>query len=205
MTRACFVARGLWILAAIALTSIFAAPGCSSDDVGVGDPCLPEIEYTDTFNGFNVDDVWTESRSYQCRSRLCLVNHFQGRATCPYGQRSDGTPRSGDQACSTPRTNKPVIGGVPAGSDGAEVKPQCSGRRPSDAIYCSCRCANKDGKTDDGSNYCSCPDGFSCEQLTAVIPGTDEELTGGYCIKSGTQYKEGSCGLDCNADVQTCL
>ncbi|WP_394837729.1 hypothetical protein LVJ94_12525 [Pendulispora rubella] len=198
MKRACLSG-----LAAAVLTSIFAASGCS-EDLGVGDPCVPEIEYTATFNGFDIDQEVVESRSYQCRTRLCLVNHFQGRITCPYGQRPDGTPRSGKEACVTPVAKKPVVGGAQSGYEGAEVKAQCSARRPSDAVYCSCRCANKDGNTDDGANYCACPDGFTCEQLGAVVPGTDELLAGGYCVKSGTQYKTGSCGFECNAETRTC-
>jgi len=53
---------------------------------GVGDPCTPEDEYDPGFAGFKVTEENIESRSFQCQTRICLVNHFQGRASCPAGQ-----------------------------------------------------------------------------------------------------------------------
>ncbi len=53
---------------------------------GVGDPCTPEDEYTPDFAGFKVQEENIESRSFQCATRICLVNHFQGRVSCPLGQ-----------------------------------------------------------------------------------------------------------------------
>ena len=54
---------------------IMASPGCG--DEGIGDPCTPEQEFDATFNGFDVKEVNVESKSFQCRTRLCLVNHFR--------------------------------------------------------------------------------------------------------------------------------
>ncbi|EYF07420.1 hypothetical protein [Chondromyces apiculatus] len=53
---------------------------------GVGDPCTPEDEYDPGFAGFKVTEENIESRSFQCQTRICLVNHFQGRSSCPLGQ-----------------------------------------------------------------------------------------------------------------------
>src|SRR6185295_9404474 len=53
---------------------------------GVGDPCTPEDEYNPEFAGFKVTEENIESRSFQCATRICLVNHFQGRVSCPQGQ-----------------------------------------------------------------------------------------------------------------------
>jgi hypothetical protein len=53
---------------------------------GVGDPCTPEDEYAPDFAGFKVTEENIESRSFQCQTRICLVNHFQGRVSCPLGQ-----------------------------------------------------------------------------------------------------------------------
>lgn len=53
---------------------------------GVGDPCIPEDEYRANFRGFTLKEENIESRSFQCQTRLCLVNHFQGRVSCPFGQ-----------------------------------------------------------------------------------------------------------------------
>src|SRR5262249_14304000 len=60
------------------------ALGCKSG--GVGDPCVPEDEYDQNFSGFAVTETNVESRSFQCETRVCLVNHFQGRVSCKYGQ-----------------------------------------------------------------------------------------------------------------------
>src|SRR5262245_32138904 len=53
---------------------------------GVGDPCTPEDEYNPQFSGFAMAEEYIESRSFQCETRICLVNHFQGRVSCPLGQ-----------------------------------------------------------------------------------------------------------------------
>ncbi len=181
------------------VTILAAGPGCKQ--TGVGDPCRPEAEYNAAFNGFSVDEVFTESKSYQCQTRLCLVNHFQGRTTCPYGQQADGSPpvdSSGkpivvngitEPACTLPGTTDGKVTGVNDPTQRATVPAQCSERQTDDAVYCSCRCANADGKTDDGANYCSCPDGFSCTQLVAPV-GTDTQLAGGYCVKANTAYNK---------------
>jgi hypothetical protein len=80
----------------------------------------------------------------------------------------------------------------------ASVLPQCSGRQTDQAVYCSCRCANVNGQTNDGANYCTCPDGFQCTQLvTSISDVLDTGLTGGYCIKNNTQYDTNLVGPGC--------
>src|SRR5258706_15960238 len=71
-----------------------ATPSCESG--GIGDPCVPEDEYQRYFSGYELNEVDFETRSFQCETRVCLVNHFQGRASCPYGQTlsNGGTARS---------------------------------------------------------------------------------------------------------------
>lgn len=193
MTR--FILSGLTAAIAVAVLS---GTGCQS--TGVGDPCVPEQEYDPAFLGFVKEEVSVESKSFQCESRLCLVNHFQGRVTCPYGQKptaTGATPGDGSnnyppaKSCITP-ADQPVTGQAngafldPVAKD--EVKANCSGRQAKNAVYCSCRCANVNGQTNDGANYCTCPDGFSCAQLVSAVSSTNAGLTGAYCIKSGTAY-----------------
>ena len=103
MTRAIVTA----LLLAVGL--VFASPGCG--DVGVGDPCTPEQEYDPGFLGFDQKEANVESKSFQCRTRICLVNHFRGRVSCPYGQSSDGTALAqGASSCTIPGTQDPVTG-----------------------------------------------------------------------------------------------
>ncbi|MGA3122253.1 MAG: hypothetical protein ABSF69_15940 [Polyangiaceae bacterium] len=205
-------------LMAIVALMVLSGTGCQS--TGVGDPCTPGQEYTQSFLGFDEGEVSVEALSFQCQTRLCLVNHFQGRVSCPYGQNANGTAIAGTLA--TPECNQgggsggaccaginvPVTGTAdglggpmsvsPTPSAGdtyvnsdemATVPPQCSSRLAADAVYCSCRCANVNGLTNDGYNYCTCPTGFECTQLVSSIGGNaNQGLTGAYCIKSGSAY-----------------
>jgi hypothetical protein len=194
------------ILAALAATiavAVLSGAGCNS--TGVGDPCVPEQEYDRTFLGFDRNEVSIESKSFQCQTRLCLVNHFQGRVSCPYGQAADGTPLSGTQACNplstspagccTPGVPQPVTGPLDANRmpldmvNKETVPGQCDKRTADKAVYCSCRCANIYGQTNDGANYCTCPDGFNCVSLISSIGDrTNEGLTGAYCVKARTEF-----------------
>jgi hypothetical protein len=201
-------------LSAAAVVAVISGTGCSA--TGVGDPCIPEQEYDPNFPGFDAREVNVESKSFQCQTRLCLVNHFQGRVSCPYGQNATATganlsltgvnepcnnqQKPGDQnsACCTPGIYQKVTptsvvtmgggdgGGMP--TTDLSVKPNCTDRQANVAVYCSCRCANVDGKTDDGANYCTCPDGYDCSQLVAQTGVAGENLTGAYCVKHNTQY-----------------
>ena len=77
-------------IASIALAILiarFAGLGCTPG--GMGDPCIPEDEYSPTFSGFGETEVNVESRSFQCETRICIADHFRGRVSCPYGQTKD--------------------------------------------------------------------------------------------------------------------
>jgi hypothetical protein len=72
-------------------------------------------------------------------------------------------------------------------------------------VYCSCRCANVDGQTNDGANYCTCPDGFQCTQLVSSIGLANQGLTGAYCIKNNTKFDPNSnCNSVCNPMSKNC-
>ncbi len=199
---------------AVGLTGVLVGQGCKQ--TGVGDPCVPEQEYDEKFNAFDQNEVNIESKSFQCQTRLCLVNHFQGRVSCVYGQDTSGTGPSAPGVgpglpggnCTVPgNTSKPITGIVsPPTKLGATVLPQCFGREAAKTVYCSCRCGNVDGKTDDGANYCTCPDGYSCTQLVTSIGGTfNEGLTGAYCIKANTAFDRANpCTTNCDPLAQKC-
>ena len=155
------------LLGVCALLLLF--PGCPAQ--GVGDPCMPEDEYSPEFSGFAVSEVNTESRSFQCQSRLCLVNHFQGRVSCPYGQKAH------EGRCLLPGSDTEVTAAVPA---------QLAQRRADDAVYCSCRCAGPDSS----ARYCECPSGFACEPLVPELSFGQAQLPGSYCVRSGSVYDD---------------
>jgi hypothetical protein len=168
----------------VGLVLALGALGCNPG--GVGDPCTPEDEYQQGFNGFQVTETNVESRSFQCETRLCLVNHFQGRVSCRLGQAdpmAEGTTYA--PRCSIP--------GTKASSDmsskdniNVEVPPQLKDRQTDQAVYCSCRCDGPDEK----ARYCECPEGFQCEPLVddLKIPGGGGQLAGSYCIRAGSAY-----------------
>ena len=185
-----------WAATAVAFVLGALSFGCQSG--GIGDPCLPEDEYQAAFSGYAVTEVNLESRSFQCETRLCLVNHFQGRVSCPYGQdkQADGSSTlpntavilSATQQCRIPGTQEPIT---------VSVNAQVTRRRPIDTVYCSCRCAGSDAQ----ARYCSCPSGFECVDLLSPIDRLgSRELAGSYCIKQGTRYdKTTALGAACNA------
>jgi hypothetical protein len=206
----------LVLLAVAAFVAVVAGAGCGGG--GVGDPCVPEQEYDTCFGGFQIGEVNVESKSFQCQTRLCLVNHFQGRVSCPYGQNAGTTPipacgtgvvggnatayypasEYGTGSTAIPQTCSVPGGATLIGSGSAvaqeyqiqvAVPPQVFARNTAEAVYCSCRCANDQNQTNDGAVYCQCPDNYTCTQLVSSIGGNlDNGLTGGYCMKTGTGY-----------------
>jgi hypothetical protein len=202
MTRSILAAA--FSLGAVMLLSM---QGCKQS--GVGDPCIPELEYDPNFNAFTLGDVYLESKSFQCQTRLCLVNHFRGRLTCPYGQNmAGGPPAGGDKVCALPNQNcdPATKSGCIVGRNGnAEVPAQCSNHRADKSVYCSCRCANELNKTDDGANYCSCPDGYACKQLVAPTKLGNEGLTGAYCVKADDTFDPLTSGCEpCDPALANC-
>lgn len=128
----------------------------------VGQPCVTTDEEFPTFSGFSLGETNIEYRGPSCGPDLvCLVNHFQGRVSCPAGQSADELGR-----CLT-------LGGDPVS---VPVEPQLDDRPADRHVICSCRC---DGPERD-ADYCSCPSGMQCEELIAPGPGRNE-YAGSYC------------------------
>src|SRR5882672_11007773 len=88
-----------------------------------------------------------ESCSFQCETRVCIVNHFRGRVSCPYGQKAGVVT---DHGCHVPGETTPIASDV-------IVAPQCIQRALAQEVYCSCRCVG----TDLNGCYCKCPNGFT--------------------------------------------
>ena len=162
--------------AGVASVIAFGCGGSVRGDVpGVGDPCTPSVEHAAGFRGFHESEVTIETGAPQCRTQVCLVNHFRGAVSSPYG------------------------GG------GGEVPPQCVDRSAAKAVYCSCRCANAAGKTDDADDYCACEGGFECASLVGSIGAADDHLSGSYCIKKASAYDSAtSCASSCDANGAPC-
>lgn len=169
----------------------------------IGAACIPPQELSTTFLGFDYHEVTVDERNIACGSGVCLVNHYQGRVTCPYGQNqaADGPygttggsascgGASASSICCTPGADQAVVASQDVGSSApmhSQVLPGCSDRPSAKAVTCSCRCANAAGKTDDGAQYCSCPGGFACTQVVPELTAGDP-LAGAYCIPNGSAY-----------------
>jgi hypothetical protein len=100
-----FALRSFPLALAAVATLITIPSACQSG--GVGDPCTPDQEQDATFTGFQMDQDYIESRSFECATRVCMVNHFQGRVSCPLGQpAADVTPCAGpgDTRCGAGRS-----------------------------------------------------------------------------------------------------
>lgn len=197
----------IYLLLAMAAGASLVGAKCGG--TGVGDPCVPEDEYLTGFSGFSQSEVNVESRSFQCETRVCLVNHFQGRVSCPYGQGED-PPNSGLSSCMGRVSTRNSIDCQPGGSlhrdscqvpdrDGSAwedriippVLPQLEERQAADAVYCSCRCGGPEGGDDAGATYCECPSGFVCQPLVEDLGLGKGNLAGSYCVKEGTAYDPG--------------
>ena len=99
----------------LAVGLVITGPGCGADE-GVGDPCTPEQEYDPSFTGFKETQVNVESKSFQCRTRVCLVNGFRGRVSCPFGQGvNQEAPAGTTDTCKIPGSTDPVTGLRPGG------------------------------------------------------------------------------------------
>jgi hypothetical protein len=152
MTRS--LRSGLLGLSVVAALSALPA-SCQSG--GVGDPCTPEDEYDALSPGFNLAEAYIESRSFQCATRICLSNHFQGRVSCPFGQGATtscsgpGGPR--DELCDQTRGEKCALSSTSL--------PDCD---PADPTACSFF----GGACDADLHACVCgpastpPPGFAC-------------------------------------------
>jgi hypothetical protein len=159
--------------------------------IPVGAPCLSDQEEDPSYAGANADEVGVIPNAPACNGGVCVIDHFQGRTSCPYGQSADGAVPEGAAACSIPGSDAAIR---------AAVLPWCSSRPPSDVVTCSCRCADLAGGTDDSGTFCSCPAGFTCTQLLSSLgAGLDTSLTGAYCLKAGTAFTPDGSALVCSA------
>lgn len=178
------IAFALGTLAATGLLSCSSAETANTvqtfRDLGQG--CVPEPELAPRFSGFSRTRVEVIEGSTRCQSRLCLVNHFQGRVSCPNGQSSVDIDDA-SYTCAIPGASDPVM--VP-------VQPQLSNRRDVDSVYCSCRCAG----SDPNATYCKCGDGFQCVDLVPDYGVGASAVAGSYCVKNGT-IDDGSPGTEC--------
>jgi hypothetical protein len=156
----------------------------------IGKPCLPSAETMATFDGFERSEV--DLRFGKSGAATCLVDHFQGLVTCPYGQSAAGLAPTCAAPCTT-LGGDPVVGAV---------APQCVDRPASMVVFWSCRCANAEGKTDDGDDYCMCPATMTCLQTIASLGDAEDDYSGAYCVYG--PYSGAACSVTCDPTAHPC-
>ena len=180
--------------ACMAAIALMLTSGCGDDaldalredvEADVGKPCVPPDESDPMFRGYSNQEVGVAGTS-ECSTGVCLINHFKGRVTCPYGQ----SPSDLENSCLLPGTSRPVL--VP-------VQPQDANRRADLAVTCSCRCAGPG----DGP-FCSCPSGTECVHVVdnLGLPGS-AEVAGSYCIRPEARWTRTQ-GPECSSLLLNC-
>lgn len=154
--------------------------GCPSS--GVGDPCIPEDEYKENFPGFKLTEENIESRSFQCQSRICLVNHFQGRASCPNGQPAPQPCHQG-QSCPSGEvcTDATILDIACTDDSQCPVTGVFTCKVPDDPNQNEARCVER---------VCSKPQSELAEgELRCYVPGTDIPVTVPVCGQCSNQFR----------------
>ncbi|MFT3771948.1 MAG: hypothetical protein QM820_41610 [Minicystis sp.] len=171
----------LGLLALVSVGALGVVPiACQSG--GVGDPCTPEDEYNTQFPGFKVAEENIESRSFQCSTRICLVNHFQGRVSCPYGQ-AGGVGSGGQYKACNGLDDTTTCGTGGTCVESAALAPDCD-CDPNDTT------GTKDCKKVCGISGLTCDPKLkicTCEQ-SATINGVDY-----YCTVADKSCKSANC------------
>jgi len=153
-----------------------AQPTGNGGGAALGEPCLPDDELSADFPGFDAREVNIADQFPGCASHVCVVNHFQGRVSCPYGQ------SAADGQCLVPGTATPVS---------APVSPQLQARQAAKAVTCGCQCAGYGP-----GPYCTCPTSMVCEHLVDYLDVADPDAApaklnayaGSYCIPADAEY-----------------
>ena len=147
----------------------------------LGDYCFLGDEAAMGFTSYDLTEVALAQNPLDCGSaptEFCMGYHFQGRATCPYGQTQqeiDTLPGDDPARCRM----ADLEGNVTNVASEFPAEPQIVERRAERFIYCTCQCEGGDPNLD----YCSCPSGWEC--LSPVDIGG---LLAKYCVKTSTPY-----------------
>ncbi len=177
---------------AVVLIGAFAAlalVGCPNK--GIGDACTPEDEFKEGFAGFTLESAFIESRSFQCQTRLCLVNHFQGRTSCPKGQPAPKNCNDNPKGCDAGETCKAagvIVNDCDPTPCGNGVDPTNCNAAGGKNKACGDRVCNRDGRFCECQSS-DCPTGYYCDAkpkgtglcTTRVCSGK------GHCFVPGTE------------------
>ena len=161
-----------------------APPAARNGALGAG--CEPLSELDPEFSGFSINEISIDERTPACLSGTCVIQGFQGRVSCPYGQ---ATASGG---CTIPGSNEPVL---------TPVAPQLLARPAGLSAVCSCHCAGPGP-----GPYCACPTHMECSHLVDDLGFGARDIAGSYCLPEGARYERGSVDISasCRSDLQNC-
>lgn len=171
-----------------AFVACSAAAPAPTQRAALGSVCVPRDEADPTFSGFDRKNVTVDLGASTCASGVCLVNQFQGRVSCPYGQQSPSSESA--PSCRTPDSHRAVT---------VKVLPQLVSRPPSLGSTCSCRCAGPG----DGP-FCECGADLECVPLIDALGLGDDAYAGSYCVPRGAAAGPPDGQPNCYDDPQAC-
>jgi hypothetical protein len=151
----------------------------------LGGGCDPLSELDPEFGGFSLEDLSIDEGTPACTTGICVIQGFQGRVSCPYGQLNE-------RSCLLPGSGESVVAAVP---------PQLVARPPWFGAVCSCHCAGPGP-----GPYCACPSHLKCTHLVDDFGFGARELAGSYCLPEGAQYVRESvdASSECERELQNC-
>jgi hypothetical protein len=215
------IVKATGFLAVFGAFSAAGLHGCESG--GVGDPCIPEDEYKQNFAGFKLSEENIESRSFQCQTRICLVNHFQGRVSCPNGQPTpincsdNESACDGDTECQEAGVILTDCDPTDCGEEGADQS-NCNGHPDCGGGACNLACGGN--ACDQAGRFCKassgqCPSGYVFDgerQLCVIkvcapsspdrssrcyVPGTDDPVAVPVCPQCAQRTAETAVYCSC--------
>ena len=152
--------------------------GCAA--TGVGDPCTPEAVPR---CGFAPTEVYVETSSVQCRTRVCVVFHLDGH---PENLQSDGCALDASRTdCRTMTDTSTCVDDVTENIPGVDY-----GTTSIDRVFCSCRCRALETNPD--LPLCVCGEGYHCADADFCVPN---EADSRFCDSTEHPHCPGRCDL----------
>jgi hypothetical protein len=154
---------------------------CSGGGTGenmVGTPCTPSLEKDARFASFKVTEETIETGAPECGGGVCLVNHFQGRMSCPLGQAAP-VDAQGLEGCTPVFENGLYVvgqGSCEAGYNcvqAASLSPSCDPGKGFDADK-QCQNLGAGGRCS-SEGFCECETDSDCLFVKDAVVSCDKE------------------------------
>lgn len=148
----------------------------SNATAAVGSECTPRSESAAQFSGFKITEDTLELNAPECGGGHCMINHFQGRVSCPLGQPAP-TDGAGEHGC-VPEPAGDGEWGRGSCVTGFTCRPVASTSAvcdPAEGEEADIFCANVGQGPCNEGGYCECATDTDCPSFPGVIPVCDVE------------------------------